>query len=241
MMRLVHRYLSLITLLSMGTPGPARAQGDARQLLQEALAQLNAHTLDSAETLVRLVLNDSRKRNLDEYAAALMLRGVIEYYRLRDSAASEAFVEALTALPTLRGDWLFRADSTLWALWRRDQSRVICGASDLPTVVLPTWPNTTPPPPELTRVPRIVRDPRITYPVRLRQQGVEGHVIAGVVVDSAGRVSSDSITIVQSSQEAFSAEVRWYLRHARFEPARFGDHAVQACVGVTVDFQIIGR
>jgi TonB family protein len=99
----------------------------------------------------------------------------------------------------------------------------------------------TTPPPELTRTPRILRGPRLDYPQWLRQQGVQAHVLAAVVVDTLGRVAPDSITILRSPDRAFGSEVRHYLEHAVFEPARAGNRAVPSCVAVTVDFKIKSR
>jgi hypothetical protein len=116
----------LVAALSAVTTTLALAQDPGKRLIDDAFAQANARNLDSAETLIRDLLNSSHAGS-DQHAAALVLRGVIAYYRGTDSAARVAFSEVLAARPTLREDWLFKTDSGLWVIWREEQGRPFAG------------------------------------------------------------------------------------------------------------------
>jgi len=216
---------------------PLLAQDYSGQLIRDAVSQLRAGNLDSADALVRFVLTPGGVEVPDERAAALVLRGVLSYYRGRDGETAKAFNEALRVRPTLREEWLYQVDPSLWALWRGEQARVLCGTGDVRALVF-LGPQDTTPPSELTESPRITSSPRINYPTSLREQGMAGHVLAAVLIDTAGRVVRDSVRIVESTHLDFSREVRRYVSRAGFAPARSNGEAVRACVIVPVDFRL---
>lgn len=203
------------------------------QLLNNALRQLDAHQLDSAETLVGSVLDSSAHPKPDTRAVALMLHGVISFYRACDSTAAAAFHDALELRLDLRGEWLAHLDPALWKLWRRERCHVISGPSEADIVMEDSA--------ALTEKPRVVSGPHILYPEGLRHGGVQGRVRLIAVIDTAGRAEQGSVRILESPHPDFSREARQYLERARFRSARMGDQAVRVCVELPVDFKIRGR
>src|SRR2546422_9945951 len=103
-------------------PSPLAGQSSASKLVGAAFASVGNHNLDSAETRLRPVLDSSLKATTTERAAALVLHGVIDFYRAQDSAAASDFRAALTLSLALKGEWLTRVDSQLGAIWRRERN-----------------------------------------------------------------------------------------------------------------------
>src|SRR3989442_7829645 len=71
------------------------AQSRASRLIDSAFAQAQAGRMDSAAALVGPVLDASIPSKPEEHASALVVYGVVEFCRGRDSAAARAFHEAL--------------------------------------------------------------------------------------------------------------------------------------------------
>lgn len=76
------------------------------------------------------------------------------------------------------------------------------------------------------------------YPPELRARGIQGHVIARVVVDSNGRAVRNSIAIAAAADPAFAEAVRLWLSRARFEPATLEGRTVDQRMTVPVTFSI---
>lgn len=77
-----------------------------------------------------------------------------------------------------------------------------------------------------------------TYPRRLRSASIEGDVLVQFVVDTSGRVESQSIEIIRASHEMFAESVRRWLNGTRYRPAEIrGQHVrqlVQQQIGFTL-------
>ena len=211
-------------------------QSRASKLVDSAFARLGNRSLDSAEALLRPVLDSTVKTTSRERAAALVLHGVIDFYRAQDSAAARDFRAALTLTPGLRGEWLARLDAALGTIWRRERTRAWCGLSDQDSVALAVSVDST----LLTRQLKVLKGPRPVYPERLRQAGLSGRVLVSAVIDTTGHSEPGSINIIDSPHEDFSREARRYVAGAEFQPALIGDRPTRVCTQIPVDFKITG-
>ncbi len=232
---------TLLSLAFLVVVAPALAsQSRTSRLIDSAYAQARAGRLDSAEALLRPVLDSSVRVDQGERASAFVIYGIAEFFKGSDSTAAGAFHAALDIRIDLRGDWLFRVDSSLGRLWRRERARAICGKPE-PAAVDFFGPDTAGVGSlvsVLTEKPRIVSGPRLRYPELLRQARVQGRVVAAAVIDTTGRAERGSIKIVESPHPDFSGQATYYLEKARFRPGRIGARPVRVCVQVPVDFRI---
>jgi TonB family protein len=72
--------------------------------------------------------------------------------------------------------------------------------------------------------------PGLAYPPELFAKGVGGWVLAEFVVDTSGKVESETINLVSSTDPLFSAAVLRALPNARYVPAMKGGHTVRQLV-----------
>jgi TonB family protein len=70
----------------------------------------------------------------------------------------------------------------------------------------------------------------LAYPPELFAKGIGGSVLAEFVVDTTGKVESETINLVSSTDPLFSAAVLRALPNARYVPAMKGGHAVRQIV-----------
>ena len=66
------------------------------------------------------------------------------------------------------------------------------------------------------------------YPESLRRAGVEGDVVVKFVVDTTGMVEMQTVEIVRSTHDAFTAAARETLARLRFYPSTVGERKVKA-------------
>jgi protein TonB len=76
------------------------------------------------------------------------------------------------------------------------------------------------------------------YPSSLKDQGVEGQVLAQFVVNESGRYESGTLKILQSSNPAFTAAVKDALPRMKFSAAQIGGKKVQQLVQMPFQFNI---
>src|SRR5690242_13412374 len=94
--------LALIAVLRT----PLAAQTKPADLLQAAHAQITANHLDSADALLRPVLDSNGPATVAERASALVWHGIIRYFQGRDSVARAAFRQAFALNPDLKASGL---------------------------------------------------------------------------------------------------------------------------------------
>lgn len=201
------------------------------QLVNDALKEVRSGKLDSAEVLLRSVLDSSAHPKADTRGAAFILHGLISFLRGNDSSAVAAFDHALEARVDWRVDWLAQVDSALWRMWRRERCHVIAGPSQQGGILVQ---DST----ALTDKPGIISGPNPRYPEDLRRAHMQGRVRLVAVLDTAGRTEQGSIRILESPHPDFSNASRQYLERARFRPGRVGDRAVRVCIEVPIDFRL---
>ena len=91
-------------------------------------------------------------------------------------------------------------------------------------------------------VERVVRardgNPTPRYPSLLANAGVEGVVYAQFVVDTTGRVETESIRFTKSDHALFERAVRDVLLRSRFSPAEAGSQRVRQLVEQAFSFSL---
>ena len=228
--------LALLVVGAAALPGQSRA----RRLIDSAYAATRAGRLDSAEALLRPVLDSSVRADPGERASAYVLYGMAEFFKGSEPGAAQAFHAALDLRIDLRGDWMFGVDSSLGRLWRRERTRAICGTPEPVAVDFLTSDTAGAGSRDsvLTEKPRVLSGPLLRYPEYLRRARVQGRVIVAGVVDSGGQAERGSIKIVQSPHPDFSRQATYYLEKARFRPGRIGTRPVRVCIEMPVDFRL---
>jgi len=203
--------------------------------VDSAFAHLDAHNLAGADAMLRPILDSTVRATSVEQATALMLRGVIDFYRNRDSTAATDFRASLALSLALRGEWLARLDSSLGAIWQRERGRAMCGSAAREVAESTALSHDAQ---VVDEKPRILQGPIPRYPENLRRAHLGGRVLLAAIVDTAGRVEPGSIKIIDSPHEDFAWEARRYLEKAVFQPGRIGGRAVRVCVQVPIDFKV---
>jgi len=84
----------------------------------------------------------------------------------------------------------------------------------------------------------VLTGPLPVYPDLLRQAGVQGRVVLEAVVDTTGRVLSQSISVVAATNPGFIAPARQALLATLFRPAMVGGTAVRMRVRIPYEFAI---
>lgn len=78
------------------------------------------------------------------------------------------------------------------------------------------------------------------YPDSLKQAHVSGSAVVEFVVDTEGRVETETISVVMASHPAFARAAREAAPSARFYPAMMKGHPVRQVVQLPVEFQATG-
>ena len=84
----------------------------------------------------------------------------------------------------------------------------------------------------------VLTGPLPIYPDLLRQAGIQGRVVLQAVVDTTGRVLSQSISIVSATNPGFVAPARQALLATLFRPAMVGGTPVRMLVRIPYEFAI---
>jgi Carboxypeptidase regulatory-like domain len=79
---------------------------------------------------------------------------------------------------------------------------------------------------------------QIAYPAPLQEQGVEGRVVLGIVVDSSGGVDPARTFLLESSHPLFLTAVRAAIRGSIYDPAEVKDHRVCSLIADTFEFRL---
>src|SRR5437867_10137963 len=114
-MRAAAIVMGLALAAEMGAGPALEAQVRAADLVTAARAQLRAGNVDSGLVLVGLALDSSTMATGRDRVNALVWRGVLQYFKGRDSLAHESFRDALRIDPRLEVAGLVQIDSLLAA------------------------------------------------------------------------------------------------------------------------------
>jgi protein TonB len=86
--------------------------------------------------------------------------------------------------------------------------------------------------------PERLSGPMPRYPEMLRQAGIEGVVMLEFVIDTTGRVETESIKVLQSTNRAFEGPAKDVIRRSIYRPGRVRGQAVRVLVSQQIGFTI---
>ena len=202
-----------------------RAQSRAAQLIEAARAQLSAHQLDSAATLLSRVLDSATHATLPERNSALVWRGIGAFLGGDIPATHAAFHQALATDTTIRVGGLERLSPDLAAIFEAEHRAAVRNG----TMYLPS---------QLDEQPRRLSGPAVAYPPSLLRRHVQGRVEVEAVIDTLGSVDSASVRIHATPDSALIAPVLEMMRATRFAPGRSKGTPVRALVVMGVEVRL---
>jgi TonB family protein len=207
---------------------PVADRPDATRLTTEARGLTARHRPESALALLAKALDTTAHPTEGERVYVLLVRGIAESQLGRTDAAQRDFragvalrdrlVELGTELAPMLNDL---ADSIrLTGAGRHAVAGgglVVLGVVDVR--------------------PEVVSRPPVTYPAEARALGVVGTVVVEAEVDTAGRVDSSSVRVVESPNPLLNAAAAQIVRASRFRPARRAGRAVAVRIRQAVTFR----
>ena len=215
---------------------PAAAQAPAIDRLIAARSALHRAKLDSAELLLRAVLDSATSITVSDRAEAWVLLGIARYYEGNDSGVVAAFRNGLTLEPHLVAPGLAEVDSTLLNLLEAQRRALAVPAVAASALRIDTIDavNCVPACPEGVTHPQLRHFPPLDwnpeYDPSMAPRDVR--MVVRYMVDTAGRVDTMSIRIISSNFpvgslfQPFKTAYLQALAGARFDPARRGDRPV---------------
>jgi len=235
--------VGLVLAVEVGAVPVMKAQARAADLLTAARAQLGVGNVDSGLVLVGLALDSSTVATGRDRVNALVWRGVLQFYKGRDSLAHESFRDALTIDPRLEVVGLAEIDSLLAVEFEAVRRSV----PPPPTAARPSaaLARLAAAPPSLDTLYSCVPECRgLDQPPRplsgqsemvtVRSGGASpimgGVALVRFVVDSTGAVERSSIAVVSSPSPGLQAALVEHVRPARFSPGRVQGRAVRVMV-----------
>ncbi|MDH3292302.1 MAG: energy transducer TonB [Gemmatimonadota bacterium] len=86
--------------------------------------------------------------------------------------------------------------------------------------------------------PKLLSAPGVPYPTLLREAGIEGTVLAEVVLDTLGRAEAATFTVVAATHRAFEGPAREVVLGSLYRPGRVQGRAVRVIVRLPIAFRI---
>ncbi len=217
--------ISAVGLLLLGSLAPrsAPAQSHAGDLVRAGRAELAAHHLEAADSLLRAALDSgSGLEDIDRQGAYVWL-GITEYYRGNDSLTLAAFHSAFVLNTELQVEGLAKLDPRLAELF--EQERQVVRDARLVYLVQ-----------DVDERPRLLSGPPVRYPAGVPPT-MTGVAIVTVIVDTLGKAEPGNIAIVSVPDPAFIEPVKEQLRSSRFSVGRLHGRAVRTEVGLSVPIE----
>jgi len=90
----------------------------------------------------------------------------------------------------------------------------------------------------VTTRPQRISAPRVEYPDRLREDGVNGRVVVDVVIDPSGHAEPGTERVVAASHREFVAPTMKLLRESRFCPGTVIGRPVRVRVLIPINFSV---
>ena len=87
--------------------------------------------------------------------------------------------------------------------------------------------------------PERLSGPRLKYPEILRQAGIQGFVVVGFIVDTAGRAEPESITVLGTTEAGFNFSAMDLVRRSRYRPGRVRGKPVRTRATLRVEFKFV--
>jgi protein TonB len=94
--------------------------------------------------------------------------------------------------------------------------------------------------PTLTNAREAQRMLERVYPPQLRDAGITGHTVVRLIIDAEGKVQPGSVTVVETTNDAFSDAAVRAAERFRFHPAQVNGHAVPVYISVPIDWKVAG-
>ena len=241
-MRMAPIVLGLVLAAALGGARAMAAQVRAADLVTAARAQLAAGRVDSGLALLRLALDSSTAATSTDRVNALVWRGVLQFFKGRDSLAREAFRDALVIDPRLDVAGLAQIDSLLAVEFEAVRRSVQPPpTAPRPSAALARLAAGPSPDTVYSCVPEchgVDEPPRAlaaeSETVTLRGGGgspVTGGVgLVRFVVDGAGEVEPASITVVSAPSTTVREALVDHVRQVRFSPGRVQGRAVRVLI-----------
>lgn len=228
--------LTLAAVHASAAAWPLGAQLRAADLVAAARVQLARGNVDSGLVLVSLALDaDAASTTTSDRVNAFVWRGVLQYYKGRDSLARESFREALTIDPRLEVAGLKEIDSLLavdFETVRKSIRPPVTAAR--PSAALgrlaggppgDTLYSCAPQCRGLDEPPRPLAAESQT--VTIAGAGMGGVALVRFVVDTAGGVEPASVAVLSSPGGVPSETLVGHVRTLRFAPGRVQGRAVR--------------
>lgn len=231
--------LVLAVAAGVGAPRVARPQTAAGDLVSAARTQLLRGNADSGLALLGLALDSRTPATASDRLNALVWRGVLQYFKGRDSLARESFRDALTIDPRLEVGGLAQIDSILALEFEAVRASIrmpptaarpsaalarLTAGSSADTVY-----SCVPDCRGLEQRPRLL--PGVSETVSVESGGATpimgGSAVVRFVVDTAGGVEAGSITVVSAPSPGLRETLIDHVRSARFAPGRVQGRAVR--------------
>jgi TonB family protein len=223
----------------LGAASVMEAQARTADLVTAARAQLGTGNVDSGLVLLGLALDSGTVATGRDHVNALVWRGVLQFFKGRDSLAHESFRDALTIDPRVEVAGLGQIDSLLAvefeAVRRSVQpplpaqrpsaalARLAAGPlRDTLYSCIPECRGLDQPP-----RPRSGESQAITVRSGSASPIMGGIALVRFVVDSTGVVEPASIAVVSSPSAALQQTLVDHVRPARFSPGRVRGRAVR--------------
>ena len=166
--------------------------------------------------------------------------------------SSRGLGQAPVTIKRQRNDSLGTADEIVIRVFARDssectQTRLLRYDDPTPDTIRFDMHHCIPPPRDFSHVfeldqvtepPALRLHPPLEYPDQLQRFGIEGQVVAEVVIDTSGRVDPASFRVVAATDSGFIPAVRQTLVMSHFSAGTFEGRRVRVRIRVPFSFTI---
>ncbi len=234
------KWIAVLAFVVAAAPAAAQQPAPA-DVLAEAREQIAAHKLDSAATLLRR-LAEAATQPVPDRVQAWVLLAIVGFYRSGDSAAAQAFRQALALEPGLQVAALDRFDPALPQILAAERAVLAPPAAPAGPAVAVVYDC-------LRKCPAGVRPPSFTYfpPIDVRDtpgvlgpNGLRTYIELEVLIGANGTAEIGT-ALAGGSARGAEAPVRQALGQARFEPGRAEGVPVRTRVVLRFDFEAEGQ
>jgi Gram-negative bacterial TonB protein C-terminal len=227
-----------LVLLGIAVTGRLSAQTRTADLVTAARVQLRAGNADSGLALLGIALDSTSGGSSTDRMNAFVWRGVLQFYKGRDSLARESFREAFLIDPRLEVAGLAQIDSGLALEFEAMRRSVQPPALARPSAALGRLAAAPHPDTTYSCVPEcrgLDQPPRALSPEpqTVIVSGAGGAPVMGgaalvrFVVDTSGAVEPASVTVVSSPSPSLAESLTNHVRALRFAPGKAQGRAVR--------------
>lgn len=199
---------------------PLAAQSAPADLIQSARALLTANHADSADALLRVVIDTATPATNAERATAWLWHGIIAFMRGSDSLTHEAFHDALAWDPSLKVGGLAPISPRLQEIFDQEQRvapQLVVHLNNMSVEPYRAW------------------GPPVRYPLALLRRHVQGQVRISVILDTLGHVEPGSVQIFDPPDSALIGPLRDMALASRYVGGRADGRPVRAMLDMIVE------